>query len=113
MKIKTENLLPGVVIIYLVGRMDNTGANEIESKLKEITSQADTSFIIDMSSVDFLASLGLRILLLTAKEVIRHGQKFVVIKPTHGVATVLKSAGIDSLIPVFTDQETALTRLLS
>jgi anti-anti-sigma factor len=108
MKIRTEQMSPGIVKIAFVGRMDTAGTNEIEKLLADITSQPDLSFIVDMSSVDFLASLGIRTLLLNAREVNRKGQKFVVLKPTHGVASVLKSAGIDSLIPVFTDSDLAL-----
>lgn len=111
MKIRSEQLTPTVLKISLVGRLDNAGTHEIEAKFKELIAQPNISFIVDMSSVDFLASLGIRTLLLNAKEANSNGQKLVVLKPTQGVASVLKTAGIDSLIPVFTDQDEALAAL--
>lgn len=113
MEISAEELTPGVIKITLAGRMDLVGTNEIETKFAGIVAKPDTSFIVDLSSVSFLASLGIRTLLLNAKAVARKGYKFVMLNPASGVDTILKSAGIDALIPVYGDIDAALADMLA
>jgi anti-sigma B factor antagonist len=106
MQIEAEPLEGGILKISLAGRMDVHGAQSVDLKF---TSHAanQTAVVVDMSAVDFLASIGIRTLLMTAKAVVNRGGKFALLSPNDTVRHVLEMAGIDTLIPVCTSLDEA------
>ena len=99
MKIASESLAAGALKINLEGRMDVQGAQEIDLKFSGMTAN-QKAVIVDMAAVDFLASIGIRTLLLNAKAVNARGGKMVLLAPDANVTRVLQTAGIDTLIPI-------------
>jgi anti-sigma B factor antagonist len=99
MQIEAENLDGGILKLILAGRMDVQGATEIDVKFASSASR-QRSVIVDMSAVDFLASIGIRTLLLTAKAMSQRGGKMVLFNPDTNVTQILEMAGIDTLIPI-------------
>ena len=67
--------------------------------------------MVDMSAVSFLASIGIRTLLMTAKAVSGRGGKMVILNPDDNVTNVLQMAGIDTLIPICRSLEEAQAAL--
>ena len=63
--------------------------------------------------MSFLASYGIRVLLVGAKIIKSKGGKLVVVCPENNVAKVLKTAGTDALLPIFQTQEAAAAALAS
>ena len=98
MRVETETSENGIALIKLAGRMDAQGAPEIEQKVMDHAS-SHRSIIVDMTAVDFLASVGIRTLLLVAKAVAKRGGKMVLLNPDPNIAKILEISGIDSLIP--------------
>ncbi|MEI6302752.1 MAG: STAS domain-containing protein [Betaproteobacteria bacterium] len=99
MQIDSERLDGGVLKIALAGRMDVQGTQEIDLKFTGYTANQQ-AVIVDMSAVEFLASIGIRTLLLAAKAISRRGGKVVIFNPDSNVTSVLEMAGIDTLIPI-------------
>jgi anti-anti-sigma factor len=99
MQIESETLDGGIVGIKLAGRMDVQGAQEIDLKFTAYTAR-QRAVVVDMSAVDFLASIGIRTLLLTAKAISQRGGKMVLLNPDANVTHILEMAGIDTLIPI-------------
>ncbi len=99
MHIDSESLDGGILKIALAGRMDVQGTQEIDLKFTGYTAN-QKSVIVDMSAVEFLASIGIRTLLLSAKAISRRGGKIVLFNPDASVTSVLQMAGIDTLIPI-------------
>ena len=99
MEIASESLHAGILKINLAGRMDVQGAQGIDLKFTAHTAN-QRSVIVDMSAVTFLASIGIRTLLLSAKAISGRGGKMVLLNPDAGVTHVLEMAGIDTLIPI-------------
>ena len=66
------------------------------------------AIVVDLSAVDFLASLGIRVLVIGAKTVKNKGGKLVLLSPDENVHSVLKTAGIEQLIPVMFDRSAAI-----
>jgi len=100
MNIEAESLDGGIQKISLAGRMDVQGAQEIDLKFTSYTANK-TAVIVDLSGVDFLASIGIRTLLMSAKAVSSRGGKMVFLNPDTNVTHILAMAGIDTLIPIF------------
>ncbi len=99
MQIESESLDGGVLKIKLAGRMDVQGTQEIDVKFAAYASRQQ-AVVVDMSAVDFLASIGIRALLLTAKAISQRGGKMVLLEPDTNVTHILEMAGIDTLIPI-------------
>ena len=88
--------------IEISGRLDMVGAGSVGSKLIELTAVPKKGVVVDMSAVEFLASIGIRSLIASAKAVQGRGGKLVlVVNPSTTVMMSLKATGVDLLIPVF------------
>jgi anti-anti-sigma factor len=87
MKMAVEPVAPGVVKVILDGRL---------------------GVVVDLSCVSFLASIGIRTLLLGAKAVQRRGGCFILLNPVDEVQRVLEVMGMTDLMPIFRDSEAAL-----
>ena len=111
MEMSVEDLEGSVTKITLRGRMDTAGAASIDLKFNAITG-ARKAVIVDLSGVDFLASMGMRALLMGAKTVSRHGGRLVLLNPEPAVAGVLKTAGIDVIIPIHSDPTRAIEAVM-
>ena len=112
MDMEVQDLPGGVTKVVLRGRFDTTGSAVVELPFNEIATEK-RAIIVDLSDVSFLASYGIRVLLVGAKIVKRKGGRLVVLCPENNVAKVLKTAGTDALIPIFQTQEAAAAALAS
>ena len=107
MDMQIEELDGGVTNVVLRGRLDTVGAGVIDLKFNAVAG-SKRAIIVDMSGVDFLASLGIRVLVIGAKAVRNKGGKLVILSPDENVHSVLKTAGIELLIPVLFDRAAAI-----
>jgi anti-anti-sigma factor len=112
MEINSETLENGVLRVSLSGRLDVLGAQNIDIKFTALTATKKASILVDISEVSFLASLGMRTLISSAKALSHRGGFMVLYKPQPNVAEVLETAGVTSLIPVYDDYENAINALL-
>ncbi|MCU0971698.1 MAG: STAS domain-containing protein [Gammaproteobacteria bacterium] len=103
MQIDVTELDGGIQHIRLAGRMDIEGTQAIDLKFTALTASRRSAVIVDLSEVSFLASIGMRTLLSSAKALGLRGGKMVLLSPQPMVATALSTAGIDTLIPVHED----------
>ena len=110
MDIAVDDLPDGITKIGLRGRFDTTGAVMIEMPFNAIVTEK-RSVIVDLSEVTFLASYGIRVLLIGAKIIAGKGGKLVLACPENNVARVLKTAGTNQLIPTFTALDAAVASL--
>ncbi|MFN8830625.1 MAG: STAS domain-containing protein [Labrys sp. (in: a-proteobacteria)] len=97
----------GVTKIALAGRMDTTGAGEVELQFS-VASGARRKIVVDLSAVEIMTSLAVRILLMGARTVKSKGGKMALYAPVPTVATVLTMAGVDQLIPLCADEAAAV-----
>ena len=63
MKLETEELDGGVLKVNLEGRMDIAGTDAIAVPLASLAATDNRRVILDLSDVDFLASIGVRAIL--------------------------------------------------
>lgn len=113
MKLQYSELENGIRLIGLRGKLDIEGVNEIETELTSYCSRENTRIVFDLSDVEFLASIGIRLLTLTAKSVVSRGGKMVLLNPTPDVHHVLDVTGITAIIPVYSSFESAQATLLA
>jgi anti-anti-sigma factor len=109
MKLEMEKLDGGIVELKLAGRMDVQGSQQIDLKFSAMTSANNGRFVVDLAGVEFLASIGIRTLMLSAKAVKARGGKMVLYGPNPSIAKVLEMASVDTVIPVLQDRDAALS----
>jgi anti-sigma B factor antagonist len=107
MELQSGELESGILGIRLSGRMDSAGAQEIDMRFTALTATRKAPVLVDLSGVTFLASIGIRTLVTNAKAQKRRGGTFVLYRPSGPAEEVLKSAGIDTIIPIAYDMEGA------
>jgi anti-anti-sigma factor len=88
--------------IMITGRLDVDGTNSVASQLVELAQGPKKSVVVDLSSLKFLASIGIRALVTCAKEIKARGGKMVlVVNSSSTVMMSIKATGVDQLVPVF------------
>jgi anti-sigma B factor antagonist len=94
--------------VVLAGRLDLKGAGEIESSFIAQTASANKSALVDFSGVPFLASIGMRLLVMAAKTLRRTGHKLVILCPQENVKQALEVAGLVEILPIATSEAEAV-----
>jgi anti-sigma B factor antagonist len=110
MDIAVEELAGGITKVVLRGRFDTTGAVVVELPFNKIVTEKNR-IMVDLSAVIFLASYAIRVLLVGAKIVNSKGGKLVILCPDNNVAKVLRTAGMDTLIPIHQSESAAALAL--
>lgn len=106
--------LPGDIRkIGFRGRFDVFGCEAIEEAFLETAADQKRRIVVDMSQINFLATIGIRLLTIVARAQEHHGGHFVLCSPQETVRWSLATAGIDTLIPVFSNMESALGEFFS
>jgi len=110
MAILTEELTGGITRVVLDGRLDIPGAAAVDLQMNVIAGSRK-AVLIDLQKVTFLGSMGLRSLVAPARAIKSRGGKVVLFGPSEMVENVLKTSGIDSLIPIHHELQSALAAL--
>ena len=110
MDMAVEEVAGGITKVVLRGRFDTTGAVMVELPFNKVATEK-RAVIVDLSDVTFMSSYGIRVLLVGAKIVNSKGGKLVILCPDNNVAKVLKTAGMDALIPIFQTENAAAAAL--
>jgi anti-sigma B factor antagonist len=96
--------------VTLVGKLDIAGAGCIELPLAAAAGSRQC-IVVDMLGVDFIASIGIRHLVLASKAVARGNGKFVLLNPNPLVTEVLVTAGLEQLLPIVRSEDEARAAL--
>ena len=99
MKLDVAPMENGIIKVSLSGRMDIEGALEIDSEFDKIA-EANKNVLVDLSEVTFIASLGVRTLMIGAKTTINNGGKMVLLNPNSNVEKVLRISRVDTTMPI-------------
>ena len=111
MHLQTVDLPGNIVQLNLDGRLDLQGTEAINVKFTYLTTVHAGKYIVDLSQVTFLASVGIRMLLTCARTQASRGGKMVLAAPAPPVRKVLEAAGVDQLVPLLADVEAAKASL--
>jgi anti-anti-sigma factor len=99
MDLEVADLENGITKVTLSGRFDVEGALKIDGEFNAIAEQKK-KLLVDLSSVTFIASLGIRTLITGAKATANNGGKMVLLDPQPNVEKVLRTSRVDTVIPI-------------
>jgi anti-anti-sigma factor len=108
MQIEAEVIDDHVAKVRLEGRLDTKGVDEIERTFSSTIVAARRNTVVDMSAVDFVASMGIRLLLETARGAKMKHEQIVLFGVQPMVQTVFDRVGLGSLIRIAPDEAQAL-----
>src|ERR1700691_1656888 len=110
MAIATEELTGGILKVILDGRLDIEGAAAVDLQMN-VMAGSRKAVLVDLQNVSFLGSMGLRALVAPARAIKGRGGKIVIFGPNESVEKVLKTSGVDTMIPIHHQLQNAIAAL--
>lgn len=107
LKVTVDHPKENVSRIVLDGRLDVAGTQAAETEFNAAVA-ASPNVIVDLGKVPFIASLGIRLLVAGAQTRSKQGGKMVLMSPDELSRRILKTTGIDQLVPVCNGLDEAL-----
>lgn len=97
-----------VTLIEVNGRVDSTNAGKLGEALNEQIDAGRNQIVLDLSSVEYISSAGLREMVAAAKRVRNSNGDLRIASPSPRVKEVLDLAGLNMVFQVFTTQVEAV-----
>ena len=107
MNLQVADISQDAVRVTLKGRLDIAGAAEIDLPFNTVIG-SKRGVVVDLSDVTFLASIGIRVLVLGAKQLQRRGGNLVLLSPHPVAEKVLEMAGITDILIIVRDEASAV-----
>ena len=95
-------------LIEVSGRIDSMTANQFGQGLSEPIDDGYTQIVLDLASVDYMSSSGLREIVNALKKVRKEKGDLRIAQPSDRVFEVLEMAGLDTILQIFHTQAEAL-----
>lgn len=99
------------LVVALAGRLDTLGVDSIETRFNAGVTATGRPALLDLAQVDFVSSMGIRLLISAAKTMRARQQRLAMVVPAGPVREMLEVAAIDTLIPMFERRDEALAAL--
>ena len=90
--------------VLLNGRLDASSSAEAERLLLEIIAKSPGAAVFDLSSLEYVSSAGLRVLLVAAKRAQQKGAKLALFGLNANVREVFDISGFSAVFKIFPDE---------
>lgn len=90
----------GEITLFLNGRVDGTGASQLDTKIAGLISQVESKLILDYARVSYISSSGLRVIVKYAKQIHMAGKELELINVNSDVYKVFKLTGFTGIIDI-------------
>lgn len=104
----TDDARSDRVVVSLVGQLDTLTAKSLEAHLAGHIAKGQKRIVVDMRDLKYVSSYGLRVFLLTAKQLRADRNGFVLCELTPDVQKIFKIAGFDKILTIRERLEDAL-----
>ena len=99
-----------VTKVMLTGRLDSAGVTSIERTFAAEIVPLGKPAIVDLSQIAFLASLGVRMLISTARALSGKGAKLVLYGANSAVTEIIETTSLNDIVPLAITEAEALAR---
>ena len=107
MEMNQEEIDDGIIKVTLNGSLDIAGAGVVDMPFNILSGKHD-KVIVDFTDVDFLASIGIRVLVKTAKSITVRGGRLAIYNASDAAKKVLSATGADTIVFVVDDAAAAI-----
>ena len=97
-----------IVKVRLTGRLDTNGVDRIETRFIAAMVPGGKHAVVDISEVEFLASLGIRMLVAAARGLKMRQAKLAVYGAGPAVSQVFEAAALGQVMAICSDEAEAL-----
>jgi anti-anti-sigma factor len=101
----------GVAVLGVSGRIDAATAEPFKARLLTRIGDQPIRLVLDFAQVEFISSIGLRVLVVAAKRIAAVHGKMVFCGLAGPVREVFELAGFTAVVPSFPDRTAAVTAL--
>lgn len=98
-------------VVALSGSIDMAGVGEIENDFIECIVARKQHAFVDMSAVDFLGSMGIRVFVSAAKTLLRDQKKLILFAASPSIEKTLQLTGFTSFVPLAATLEEAKSKI--
>jgi anti-sigma B factor antagonist len=113
MQLQYSELENGIRLIKLNGALDMNGTYAIEVEFVRYCAGDNVRVLVDLSKVNYISSIGIPMLVNSAKSVAKHGGRMVLLNPQEAVESILELAGVPMIIPIYRDLASARSMLVA
>ena len=99
---------PNVVTLAPVGELDQVSAGVLWAPLAEQLSVSGRHVVLDLSGIEFFASVGIKILMMAAGCAKTHGSTLAIVVTTRIVRQPIQLLGVIDQLPVYSRRADAL-----
>ena len=110
MEVTIEHI-SGVLLVVISGRLDTGTAPVFDSQLAPELAIPRPRILLDLSSVTYISSAGLRSILQLVKHAAAHAGRVGIFGAPPHIMEVVEISGFPSLLDVFPDRNSALAQL--
>lgn len=107
MQLTVDDSVAGLTRVTLSGELDIAGVAAVSDSFTSNVVTRRQSAVVDLSGVTFVASLGMGLLVSTAKALLRFDKRLVLLRPQSLVESALRAAGLDTVLPIAADEAAA------
>ncbi len=111
MELQYSELEDGIRLVKLKGALDMNGTYAIEVEFVRHCAGENVRVLVDLSKVNYISSIGIPMLVNSAKSVAKHGGRLALLSPQKSVEDILELAGIPPIISIYHDLKTAILEL--
>jgi stage II sporulation protein AA (anti-sigma F factor antagonist) len=111
MRLQYGELDDSIRLIKLSGALDINGVSDVEVEFVRLCTGDNVCVLVDLSKVNYISSIGIPLLINSAKSLARQGGKMALLNPQKSVENVLDLTGIPLIIPVYQNLNTAVAEL--
>jgi anti-sigma B factor antagonist len=113
MELEYHELEDGIRLIKLIGRLDMEGTTSVNQEFVQRCAGENVFVLVDLSKMSYISSIGIPLLISTAKTVANGGGRLAFLNPQANVRSILDITGVSHVIRIYNDLETAQERLKS
>ncbi len=95
------------MIIHVKGELDSNTSGELDDTLKRLLDEGSRRFILELSEMDYVSSVGLRVFLAHLKKLKSEQGRMVLAGLNDEVQEIFDMAGFSSLFEITTDLDAA------
>ena len=104
----TTTEVEGITIAEFEGNLDTNTAPDAEERLGELLEKGVTKILVDFTTLDYISSAGLRVLLVTTKRLGGTGGSMRICGLNETVDEVFEISGFSTIFSVFGTRDEAL-----
>jgi len=113
MKLDYKELDNAIRLIKLNGTLDMNGTYSIEVQFVRHCAGENVRVLADPAKVNYKSSIGIPLLVNTAKSVVSRGGIVAFLYPQDSVLKVLEMVDVPGMIPIYTNMDLAVAELIA